>query len=202
MDDMFENLSKLNIVRTGSDITYSSLKEIGNRLLDVFRGIIQEFRLAHHDTPVVKSIDAFLLTMILHEEYDGHTLGITDADLKNSNEDEFYSLIFGGKNPKNNVAVVSTKILTPNSISTEKDYELFINRTLKVAIHEVGHNFGLTDHAAYKTADDGSLCPMSRGEFNKFGYLGYIRAIIDSRGLKFCDECRFFLKSTYGQRRL
>jgi hypothetical protein len=31
---MLENLSKLNIVRIGSDITYSSLKEIGNKIID------------------------------------------------------------------------------------------------------------------------------------------------------------------------
>jgi hypothetical protein len=35
---------------------------------------------------------------------------------------------------------------------------------------------------------------MSRGEFNKFGYWGYVRAIIDGRGMNFCDECIHFLK--------
>jgi len=69
-----------------------------------------------------------------------------------------------------------------------------------ISIHEVGHNWGLSDHASYQTADDGSLCPMSRGEFNKFGYVGYVRAIVDSRGLNFCDECTDFLKKIYGYR--
>jgi hypothetical protein len=197
---MLKNISKLNLVRVGSYITYSSLKEIGGGLLDSFRGIIGEISLSHHESPVVESIDAQLLTLILGEEYYGNTLGITDADLKVNDDDEFYNSIIGGKNPKNDVAVVSTKKLTPRNMVSEKEFDLFIDRTTKVALHEVGHNLGLTDHAAYKPAPDGSLCPMSRGEYNKFGYRGYVRAIVDGRGLKFCDECSGFLRSIYGFR--
>ena len=196
---MLKNISKLNLVRVGSYITYSSLKEIGNGLLESFRGIIGEISLAHHESPVVESIDAQLLTLILGEEYYGNTLGITDADLK-VDDDEFYNSIIGGKNPKNDVAVVSTKKLIPRNMVSDKEIDLFIDRTTKVALHEVGHNLGLTDHASFKPATDGSLCPMSRGEFNKFGYRGYVRAIVDGRGLKFCNECSDFLRSIYGYR--
>ena len=192
--------SKLNLVRIGSDITYSSLKEIGTGILSSFKGVINDFTLAHYNSPVVESIDAQLLTMILHEEYGGHTLGITDADLKTRDTDEFYNCIIGGKNPKNDVAVVSTRKLSPDAIDSDQDYRLFIGRTLKVALHEIGHNFGLTDHAAYRKAPDGTLCPMSRGEFNKFGYRGYVRAIVDGRGLTFCSECSYFLSQVHGYR--
>lgn len=198
---MLKNISKLNLVRVGSYITYSSLKEIGGGLLESFRGIIGEISLFHHESPVVDSIDAQLLTLILGEEYYGNTLGITDADLKVNDDDEFYNSIIGGKNPKNDVAVVSTKKLTPRHMVSDKEFDLFIDRTTKVALHEVGHNLGLTDHASFKPATDGSLCPMSRGEFNKFGYRGYVRAVVDGRGLKFCDECSDFLRSIYGYRR-
>ena len=198
---MIKNISKLNIVRIGSDITYSSLKKIGSGILESFRGLIKEVDFSHHDSPVVESIDAQLLTMILDEEYAGHTLGITDADLKTEDDDEFYNSILGGKNPKNDVAVVSTNKLTPQNLNTDRKYGLFIDRTLKVSLHEVGHNFGLTDHASYQPARNGLLCPMSRGEFNKFGYRGYVKVIIDGRGKNFCDECIHFLKSVYGQRR-
>jgi predicted Zn-dependent protease len=193
---MIGNMSVLQIVRAGSDITYSSLKVIGNRILDSFRGTIKEFQLNRHKAPVVDSIDAYFLTKILHQEYGGHVLGITDADLKTEDEDEFYNSIFGGKNPNNDVAVVSTKKLCTDQIDSQKDYDVCLDRTLKVALHEVGHNLGLTDHASYKTASDGSLCPMSRGEINKFGYHGYLRAIIDGRGVNFCDECIYFLIRT------
>ena len=193
-----KNFSELNIVRIGSDITYSSLKKIGVGILESFRDFIKEVNFSHHDSPVVESIDAQLLTMILDEEYSGHTLGITDADLKTEDADEFYNSILGGKNPKNDVAVVSTNKLIPAKIDTDREYDLFIDRTLKVSLHEVGHNFGLTDHASYQPAPNGLLCPMSRGEINKFGYRGYVKAIIDGRGKKFCDECLFFLRSIYG----
>ena len=198
---MLKGVSKLNIVRIGSYITYSSLKKIGAGILKSFHGMIDEVELSHHDSPVVESIDALLLTMILDQEYGGHTLGITDADLKTTDDDEFYNSILGGKNPKNDVAVVSTSKLTPMKIATDTEYELFLDRTLKVSLHEVGHNFGLTDHASYQPASDGLLCPMSRGEFNKFGYRGYVKVIIDGRGPTFCDECIDFLENIYGHSR-
>ena len=195
---MLQNMSKLNIVRVGSYITYGSLKEIGNKVVHSFRGLIEDFKLAHYDAPAMESIDAYFLTMILQEAFGGHTLGITDADLKTSDADEFYSSIIGGKNPQSDVAVVSTRKLSPCKIESQKDYDLYISRTTKVSLHEIGHNLGLTDHASYRAAPDGTLCPMSKGEFNKFGFLGYIRAIIDGRGLTFCDECTNFLRRAHG----
>jgi hypothetical protein len=190
---MLGNISKLIIVRVGNNISFSSLKTIGNGVLESFHGRINQVELSHHNAPVIDAIDAQFLTMVLHEEFGGHTLGITDADLRTEDDDEFYNSIFGGKNPRNDVAVVSTKKLSPHRITSDREYELFIGRTLKVSLHEVGHNFGLTDHPSYQTAPDGSLCPMSRGEFNKFGHMGYVRAVIDGRGLTFCDECAGFL---------
>ena len=195
---MLKKRTHLNIVRIGSDITFSSLKEIGKRIVETFADLIGEFSLSHYNTPVVKSIDAHLLTMVLHDEYGGHILGITDADLKTSDWDEFYNSIVGGKNPKNDVAVVSTNKLRPPQIQSEKDCDLYLDRTLKVSLHELGHNFGLTDHASFRKTRDGALCPMSRGEFNKFGYRGYVRVVIDGRGLHFCEECTSFLNSIYG----
>lgn len=199
---MLQNNYKLNLVRIGSDITYSSLKEIGSGLLASFTGIINEIDLAHYESPIIDSIDAQLLTLILGDEYVGNTLGITDADLKINDGDEFYNSILGGKNPTNDVAVVSTKKLTPTNMVSDAEIDLYVDRTTKVALHEVGHNFGLTDHASFKPAADGSLCPMSRGEFNKFGYRGYVRAIVDGRGFSFCDECKHFLRSVYGWQHL
>ncbi len=195
---MLRSDSILNLVRIGSDITYSSLNKIREGILESFRGIIAEIKVAHHNSPVVDSVDARLLTMILEQEYSGHTLGITDADLRTQDEDEFYNSILGGKNPGNDVAVVSTKKLAPLKLITDEEYELFIDRTLKVSLHEVGHNFGLSDHASYKQAADGALCPMSRGEFNKFGYHGYVKIIIDGRGRTFCNDCSEFLSRVYG----
>ena len=135
MRKMLNNLSRLNIVRIGSYITYSSLQKIGAGILNAFRGIIREINLSHYDSPVVDSIDAQLLTMILDEQYEGHVLGITDADLKTEDEDEFYNSILGGKNPRNDVAVVSTKKLVPGQMTSDREYKLFVERTLKVSLH-------------------------------------------------------------------
>jgi len=198
---MFDNIDKLTIVRVGNIISYSTLKDIGDRLLNAFGGALRDVEVTHHDSPVMNSIDAYLLTMILHDEFRGHILGITDADLRTQDADEFYNVILGGKNPSNDVAVVSTRKLSPTAITTNQDYQLLVNRTLKVSLHEVGHNFGLTDHGAYTFAADGALCPMSKGEFNKFGYKGYVRAVVDGRGGTFCEECRRFLRTMHGRRR-
>ena len=198
---MLNDIGQLTIVRVGNVISYSTLKQIGQRLSSAFKGIIDHISVTHHDSPLSGSIDAFLLTMILHSEYRGHILGITDADLKTRDADEFYNVIIGGKNPRNDVAVVSTRKLCPERIECDNDYELLVDRTLKVSLHEVGHNLGLTDHGRFAFAADGALCPMSKGEFNKFGYKGYIRAVIDGRGLTFCDDCDRFLKTVYGSKR-
>ncbi len=195
---MIGNIASLNIVRLGAVLTYSTLQEIGAHILESFHGIIADIQLAHHDTPVTESIDAYLLTMVLDMEFGGHTLGITDADLKTRDDDEFYNTIIGGKNPRNDVAVVSTRRLSPERIESDGDYQLLIMRTLKVSLHEIGHNLGLTDHPTYRFAADGSLCPMSKGEFNKFGYKGYVRAVVDGRGVNFCDDCGSFLQAIHG----
>lgn len=191
-------LEKLTIVRLGAVLTYSTLQELGERIKASFHGIINDYKLSHHEAPVAENLDAYLLTMILGVEYGGHTLGITDADLKTTDEDEFYNTIIGGKNPRNDVAVVSTRRLSPERIKSQSDYELLIQRTLKVSLHEIGHNLGLTDHAEYRFAPHGALCPMSKGEFNRFGYQGYVRAVVDGRGVVFCADCEHFLHMVYG----
>ncbi len=191
----------LHIVRVGSVISYSSLTELGECIIASFRGRITRFEVSHHDAPNVESIDAHLLTMVLHSEFRGHTLGITGADLRTDDEDEFYSTILGGKNPRNDVAVVSIRRLMPENLRSDADYRLLLSRTLKVSLHEVGHNLGLTDHNAYRCGPDGSLCPMSKGEFNRFGYKGYVEAVVDGRGVRFCEECSWFLGMADAARR-
>jgi len=144
------------------------------------------------------SIDAYFLTMVLNSKIGGHVLGITDADLKIDDENDFYNSIIGGKNPKNHVAVVSTRRLSPKTIENDRDYWMLISRTLKVALHEIGHNLGLTDHGSYTYASGGALCPMSKGETNQFGFRGYVRAVVDGRGFRFCSERCGFLRAVYG----
>lgn len=194
-----ETLSKLNIIRIEKGIEDKLLQNIAERITKSFGGIIKNINMKTLDTPLlaemggIENIDAHLLTTILNQTYlNTHILGITNAELTTNDADEFYGVILGGKNPKNNVAVASIRRLnTP-------EYDLLMNRITKVSIHEVGHNLGLPDHGKYVSAKDGNLCPMSKGEFNKFGYEGYVKAVIDQRGFNFCKDCKHFLKEIYG----
>lgn len=41
---------------------------------------------------------------------------------------------------------------------------------------------------------------ITYSSLKKIGYHGYIKAIVDGRGKRFCDECVNFLRSIYGHR--
>ncbi len=125
----------------------------------------------------------------------GHILGVTGADLYDSSRDDFFSFMFGGKDNSNDVAVVSTRRLQGDG--AEVSPELAGARLLKVAIHELGHNFGLLHHYGHDKADDGAYCPMTKGDFNRFGERAYVRAVIDARGFRFCRGCETFLRERY-----
>ncbi|MBI2653851.1 hypothetical protein HYX02_03500 [Candidatus Woesearchaeota archaeon] len=190
---MSTNLEELKIVRIGHHISIGSLNEVQEIILRAFRGLIRKCNLTHYNIPPIDQIDALLLTQILNDEFGGqHVLGITDADLTLADAPEGY--IFGGKNTQTNVAVVSTKRLCPQDFTLEESYNLYLSRIAKESLHEVGHNFGLTHHYTYQSSKDGRHCPMTKGDFKRFGEIGYVRAIIDGRGYMFCDICTKFLQ--------
>ncbi len=185
---MSSDLSRLKLVRVGHNMSFSSLKTLGDRVLEAFNGNIESIDIRHYNPPVrFDKIDPVLLSNILDEEIGGHILGITDADL--IWPDGLNNFIFGGKNEKNNVAVVSMKRLGYQELKTKMDYKLFFERVLKEALHEEGHNHKLKHHYDLRNVANNSLCPMTKGDFNKYGERAYITAIIDSRGYRFCGEC-------------
>ncbi|WP_292487171.1 archaemetzincin family Zn-dependent metalloprotease [Methanohalobium sp.] len=79
---------------------------------------------------------------ILEEMYEtipedaSHVLGITDIDLYVPQ----LNFVFG--EASNKVAVISITRLRNEYYELPKDYELFKNRIIKEAIHEIGHMFG------------------------------------------------------------
>ncbi len=186
------NNGTLDMVRIGNSITYGSMHDIGEHIKSVFSGLIDRVKTSHLETPPVPEMRALFLTNVLHERYSGHVLGLTDAELMT--EGEFYNSVFGGKNAMNDVAVVSTRMLSFGDEMTEEQYHIFIRRVTNVALHELGHNYSLTDHPEFRVNGKGTLCPMSRGKFNSMGVYGYIKGVIDERGEKFCSECSFHLK--------
>lgn len=180
-------LAGLSIVRIGRAVSRQLLTEIQARVADVFAPSIPRPVLVDYDAPALADVDAIeasLLTGALAEEIGGHVLGVTDVDLHDSDPADDSAFLFGGKDNRNDVAVVSTRRLG------SRDPALALARVLKVAVHELGHNFGLVHHYRDRAGDGGGLCVMTKGDFNRFGERAYVRAVIDQRGLGFCRGCR------------
>jgi hypothetical protein len=157
-------------------------------IVAAFEGGIDSIDRVEYDAPSFDRIEAALLTQALEHEVGGHILGITEADLCGTGDGDPSCFMFGGKDHRNDVAVVSARRLGPGPP------EVLRHRLCKVALHELGHNFGLVHHYALIAARDGGCCPMSKGEYNGFGEVGYLRAVIDQRGFAFCDACRDFIR--------
>lgn len=185
---MKTDLSSLKVVSVGRPLPRGSLQHFAERLREAFKQVIRELSLVQYDSPAFDAIEADLLTGVLDQEVGGHILGITSADLVDRDGGGFFSFMFGGKDNRNDVAVVSTRRLA------SRDGSLSLERVLKVALHELGHNFGLVHHYSLERALEGGYCPMSKGDYNRFGERGYLRAIVDGRGVSFCRNCRNFLQ--------
>ena len=181
-------LDRLKLVRIGRPVPRSLLDQIGQYVLDAFRDVVSEFRVVQYDPPSFDRIEAGLLTLALEQEVGGHILGITEADLVERDGEEFHDYMFGGKDERNSVAVVSTRRLI------DRRGELPLGRVVKIGLHEIGHNFGLGHHYSFERSGDGGFCPMSKGDYNGYGERGYLRAVVDGRGFRFCRQCRNLLR--------
>lgn len=184
-------LAKLKLVRVGAPIDLRALEAFAEKIRQSFYNIIRDVELVQYDPPPFETIETELLTRSLALEVGGHILGVTGADLVDRSGGDFFTFMFGGKDNSNHVAVVSTRRLHG------RNSEISGARLLKVALHELGHNFGLLHHYSLHKAEDGSYCPMTKGDFNRFGERGYVRAVIDARGFRFCRTCEAFLHGRY-----
>ncbi len=184
-------LSKLKLVRLGRPIDRFEHAALAARIREAFSGFVESVCLIDHRPPEVEEIEAELLTQDLDQSLGGHILGITDADLLDRSASDFFRFMFGCKDNRNHVAVVSTRRITG------ADPTRSITRLLKVGLHELGHNFGLTHHYSFEKTRDG-CCPMTKGDYNRHGERSYRRAVIDARGFHFCRACRRFLCVAHG----
>lgn len=182
---MYNSLSEIKLVHVGNSARRENLTNLGGIILNAFEGTIKDYRIVQYDPPYFEKIKTSLLTHALDQEIGGHILAITKADLLEENAGDIFNSMFGGKNTKNNVAVVSTTRLFAEDLS------LLFARIIKVSLHEIGHNFYLPHYYSYKHKVSGDLlCPMTHGYSNRFGEVGYLKAVIDARGFKFCTECK------------
>ncbi len=189
---MGQDLARLKLVRIGRPVRRAALGAIAARIREAFGGALRELELIDYEPPAVERIEAGLLTRALDEELGGHILGITAADLVDTGSEELFNFMFGCKDDSNQVALVSTRRIG------HRQEGRWLGRLLKVALHELGHNFGLVHHYSFAAALEGGCCPMSKGDYNRHGERSYVRSVIDARGFHFCDDCRRFLRLTSG----
>ena len=185
-------LSVLKLVRLGRPVSRPEQVALAERIREAFGGFVESISLVDFEPPAVEEIEADLLTQDLDQSLGGHILGITDADLLDRSATEFFRFMFGCKDNRNDVAVVSTRRIS-NADPTRS-----ITRLLKVGLHELGHNFGLVHHYSFEKTRDGGYCPMTKGDYNRHGERSYKRAVIDARGFRFCRACRRFLRLAHG----
>lgn len=187
------SLATLKVVRLGPGVDPEEIQSLAQRIHDTLTDVLRTLEIVEYTPPPVDRIEAGLLTRILDQEVGGHILGITDADLLDGSGEDFFDFMFGGKDNRNHVAVVSTRRIG------SRDRGRFLSRLLKVALHELGHNYGLVHHYGFvRSAAGDGYCPMTKGDFNRHGERSYVRTIIDGRGFGFCESCRHFLRRASG----
>lgn len=85
-----------------------------------------------------------ILQGIARTAYDGMVLAVIDADLYVPG----LNFVFGEADPENGVSVISITRLrgpvTPGSSMSYGEHELFLQRSVKEAVHEIGHLYGLS----------------------------------------------------------
>jgi predicted Zn-dependent protease len=191
---MSRELSALKLVPLGSPIPSSALHALGQHLARAFAQVLSKIEIVERDPIPVDQIEAGLLTQALHQELGGHILAITDVDLFDSKSDDFSRYMLGGKDNRNDVAVVSTRRLNRRAEPSDSPTGRSFERLVKVSLHELGHNFGLVHHYTNVTEPGGDYCPMTKGDCNRYGERGYLRAVVDARGLAFCRDCLAFIR--------
>lgn len=186
---MSHALATLKVVRIGRPVSREAIHRLAEQIHDTLADVVGTLEILDYRPPPVDRIEAGLLTQVLDQHLGGHILGITAADLFDDSGEDFFNFMFGGKDNRNHVAVVSTRRLG------SRDPGRFLARLLKVALHELGHNFGLVHHYDLVPAPaGGGYCPMTKGDFNRHGERSYVRTVIDGRGFRFCESCLQFIR--------
>jgi archaemetzincin len=111
-----------------------------------------------------------LVLKFLSEKFKGKTLGITDKDLYAEN----LNFVFGQAYCPGNYALISIQRLNPTFYKQKPNENLFMERTVKESVHEVGHMLGL-GHCQIST------CVMSFS--NTVGD-------VDRKSKNFCQGCQ------------
>ncbi|MCX8168637.1 MAG: archaemetzincin family Zn-dependent metalloprotease [Candidatus Methanomethylicia archaeon] len=115
------------------------------------------------------------LRRIVDVDYHDKVLGIVDVDIYANG----LNFVFGEALLKGSFSIISLFRLRPEYYGSEVNLELFYKRTLKEAVHELGHTLGLTHCTNRK-------CVM---------YFSNSIYDTDYKSYEFCSECRFKILS-------
>ncbi len=105
-----------------------------------------------------------------------HVLGITDVDLFVPH----LNFVFGEAEYSGRAAIISLFRLRPEFYGQDSDSRLFVERSVKEAVHEVGHMLGL-GHC------DNSTCVM---------FFSNSVSDTDRKGVLLCEKCKSLVASS------
>jgi archaemetzincin len=120
---------------------------------------------------------SLILEELSKEKLKGYTLAICDVDLYV----EGLNFVFGEANPLNKICIISLTRLRQEYYGLSKDNNLFLLRSLKEAIHELGHIFGLSHCPDPKCVMHFSNCLLDT----------------DKKDFNFCSLCKRKLKDVH-----
>lgn len=114
--------------------------------------------------------DVFLSKLLAYKQLGNYVLGITDVNLYTHG----LNFVFGQADVTGGVSVISLHLLRQENFGLAADRDLLIERALKEAVHELGHNLGMGH------CQDGS-CVMH-----------FSNSLIDTdiKNSYFCNNCR------------
>jgi len=143
LDRVFSSKMRINIIPIGNinqevlSRLKLNLKEIFFREIEISPQMEQPAyaynpsRKQFHSTTILSAINSLQLG--------GESLGIVDVDLYAFG----LNFVFGEADPQSRVGIISLYRLRPELYGLPQDEELFIQRAIKEAIHELGHIYGL-----------------------------------------------------------